>query len=338
MAPSHCILFLGQDLQTPSFRHRAQSLFPLLAERGWTVREEQLPRGRYGIRIWERRTLLSSVDVVFLAQFKLSGPEARLLRHFVAHVIFDVDDAIYVRQPRGVADPPHDSYWRRRKFAATCKLSDCVVAGNRVLAAVAARSARDVVVLPTPVDPGRYRASTPDPRRPPTIVWIGRPENLKYLELLHSALVRLAARFPALRLRVVCSSFPPWHDVAIDAVPWSTETEVSALADADIGIMPLTRDEWTEGKCAFKLLQYMAASLPCVASPVGANRDAVIDGQTGLLAASDADWEAALARLIESPSLRVAFGAAGRRHLETHYALDGYVRRYADLMTRIAGE
>jgi glycosyltransferase involved in cell wall biosynthesis len=135
----------------------------------------------------------------------------------------------------------------------------------------------------------------------------------------------------------VCSKFPQWSDVAIDAVPWSAETEAEALASADIGIMPLTRDEWTEGKCAFKLLQYMAASLPCVSSPVGANRDAVIDGETGLWAATDADWERALARLLESPPLRLAMGAAGRRRLETHYALDGYAQRYAALMTRIAG-
>jgi len=338
MAPSHSILFLGQDLQTPSFRHRVQSLYSILEQQGWSVREEQLPRGRYGLRLWERRGLLSSVNLVLLAQFKLSGPEAVLLRRFVAHVIFDVDDAIYVRQPRGVADPPHDSFWRRRKFAATCKHSDCVVVGNQVLAGVAARSAREVVVLPTPVDPRRYVASTPDPGRPPTVVWIGRPENLKYLELLHAALARLAARFAGLRLRVVCSKFPHWSDVAIDAVPWSAETEAEALASADIGIMPLTRDEWTEGKCAFKLLQYMAASLPCVASPVGANRDAVIDGETGLWAATDADWERALARLLESPPLRLAMGAAGRRRLETHYALDGYAQRYAALMTRIAGD
>lgn len=334
-APSRSIVFLGQDLQSPSFRYRAASLYPKLQELGWVVRQEQLPRGRYGVRLWERRALLSSVNIAFLAQFKLSGPEAWLLRRFVPHLVFDVDDAIYVRQPRRFGDSPHDSYWRRQKFASSCRHADCVVAGNEILAGIARRNAREVVVLPTPVDPARYRAEKPDLLRPPTIVWIGRPENLVYLELLHPALARLSTSYPNLRLRVVCSIFPPWDDVAIEAVPWSADTEVAALADADIGIMPLTHDEWTEGKCAFKLLQYMAASLPCVASPVGASVGAVIDGKTGFLAATDAEWEQALLRLIRAPELRQAFGAAGRRHLESHYSLDGYVQRYAALLTRI---
>lgn len=335
-APLRSILFLGQDLQSPSFRHRIESLYPKLQELGFIVRSEQLPRGRYGIRTFERRALFAAVNMVLLAQFKLSGPEAWLLRRFVPRLIFDVDDAIYVRQPRRPGDPPHDSYWRRRKFAATCRLADCVVAGNDVLAGVARASAREVAVLPTPVDASRYGAAQTDPSRPPTIVWIGRPENLVYLELLHPALARLSKTFANLRLRVVCSRFPQWHDVAIEAVTWSADTEVAALQSADIGIMPLSRDEWTEGKCAFKLLQYMAASLPCVASPVGANVGAVLDGATGFLADSDTEWESSLSRLIRAPELRRSFGAAGRRHLQAHYSIDGYVERYAALLTRIS--
>ena len=77
--------------------------------------------------------------------------------------------------------------------------------------------------------------------------------------------------------------------------------------------MPLTDDAWSRGKCAFKLLQYMAASLPCVASPVGANTEAVIDGVNGFHAATLEDWERRLEMLIVSPALRARFGASGPR-------------------------
>ncbi len=100
--------------------------------------------------------------------------------------------------------------------------------------------------------------------------------------MIRPALARLASRHPALKMRVICSRFPDWPEVNIERVAWSSATEAQSLAAAHIGVMPLTDDAWARGKCAFKLLQYMAAALPCVASPVGANTEAVIDGRQRL--------------------------------------------------------
>jgi glycosyltransferase involved in cell wall biosynthesis len=329
-------LLLGYDLDQPSFRHRMQSLVAPLQQAGWQVRPERFPGGRYGLRTWERRDLLRWADVVVLHQIKLSALEARLLASLSRRRIFDVDDAIYVRKPRRLGEPVNDSIWRRRKFDATCRWSDGVAAGNEVLAHVARRTAPEVVILPTSIDAAAYQPTHATTRDPPTIAWIGSPENLIYLEMIRPALARLSIRHPALRLRVICSQFPDWPEVKIERVIWSSRTEAAALAGAHIGIMPLTDDEWARGKCAFKLLQYMAASLPCVASPVGANMEAVIDGVNGIHARDPDDWERALQRLIESPQLRLQFGAAGRAHVERRYGLEAYGTRYLALLARLA--
>jgi len=100
--------------------------------------------------------------------------------------------------------------------------------------------------------------------------------------------------------------------------------------------MPLSDDEWARGKCAFKLLQYMAASLPCVASPIGANAEAVIDGYNGLHARTLDDWERNLERLIESAQLRALFGANGRTHVGNRYSMRAYQDRYLSLLSRLA--
>jgi glycosyltransferase involved in cell wall biosynthesis len=171
---------------------------------------------------------------------------------------------------------------------------------------------------------------------PPKIVWIGSPENLVYLNLIRPALTRLTARHPTLTLRVICSRFPDWPGVNVERVAWSAATEAHALASADIGVMPLTDDEWARGKCAFKLLQYMAAALPCVASPIGANTEAVLDGVTGFHARNDLEWEAALGRLVESAALRAQFGAAGHAHVTERYAMQRYQARYVALLVRLA--
>ena len=330
-------LLLGYDLDQPSFRHRMRNLVAPLEAAGWQVRLERFPSGRYGVRTWERRGLLRWADVSVLHQIKLSALEARLFGALTRRRIFDVDDAIYVRKPRRLGEPVGDSRWRRKKFAATCRWVDVVAAGNDVLAGVARSAARAVEILPTSIDAACYRAAVHGTDAAPTIVWIGSPENLIYLEMIRPALARLTARHPALKVRIICSAFPAWPEINVERITWSEATEADALAAAHIGIMPLTDDEWSRGKCAFKLLQYMAASLPCVASPVGANTEAVIDGLNGFHAATVRDWEDRLEELIVSPDLRARFGAGGLLHVERRYSMQVYRARYTALLARVAG-
>lgn len=328
-------VLLGYDLGQPSFRHRMSTLIPALEAAGWQVRAERFPSGRYGLRTWERRTLLRAADVVVLHQIKLSAPEARLFAAFTRRRVFDVDDAIYVRKPRRLGDAPDESPWRKRKFAATCRWVDEVAAGNDVLAGVARSAARAVTVLPTSIDTAAY-LPTAAAADPPTIAWIGSPENLIYLEMIRPALARLTIRHPTLKMRVICSRFPDWPEVNVECIAWSSATEAKSLAEAHIGVMPLTDDAWSRGKCAFKLLQYMAAALPCVASPVGANTEAVIDGVNGFHARSAEEWERSLESLIVSPELRARFGASGRAHVESRYSMRAYRERYLQLLERLA--
>src|SRR6201996_1742001 len=330
------VMLLGYGLEQPSYRHRMRSLVEPLITAGWEVRTEQLPSGRYGLRVWERRELLRWADVTVLHQIKLSSIEARIFAALSRRRVFDVDDAIYVRKPRRLGDLPDESPWRKQKFAATCRWVHVVAAGNDVLAGVARPSATDIVVLPTSIDTSAYESSFATPNDPPTIVWIGSPENLIYLDIIRPALSRLTRRHPTLKLRVICSAFPDWSDVNVEAVPWSSATEAHALAGAHIGVMPLTDDAWSRGKCAFKLLQYMAAGLPCVASPVGANTEAVLEGVTGFHAADVDQWELSLEKLIVSPALRASFGAQGRAHVEERYSMRHYRANYLAMLARLA--
>ena len=329
-------VLLGYDLEQPSFRHRMQSLIGTLEAAGWRVVAERFPSGRYGLRTWERRSLLRAADVVVLHQIKLSALEARLFAGFSRRRVFDVDDAIYVRKPRRLGEAPDDSPWRKRKFAATCRWVDIVAAGNDVLAGVARASAQAITILPTSIDTAVYQPTRATGADPPTIAWIGSPENLVYLEMIRPALARLIGRYPALRMRVICSRFPDWPEVNVEKIAWSSATEAESLATAHIGVMPLTDDEWARGKCAFKLLQYMAAALPCVASPVGANTEAVIDGFNGFHARTADEWERNLESLIQSPELRARLGASGRAHVEARYSMRSYQARYLELLTRLA--
>lgn len=318
-APTRTLLAWVYDESAPSFRHRLAAAAPFLEARGWRVRVETLPRGRYVRRVLERRADLRACDLLVLAKIKLTLGEWGLVRRSAGRVAFDLDDAVYLRRPRRPGQAPGRSPWRRYKFDRTCALADVVVAGNETLAEHARRRARRVVVLPTSVNAADYPADERPGRSGRRLVWIGRPENLGYLESLRPALAELARRFSGLKLRVICSEFPDWSELEVERVAWSEESEAESIAAGDIGLMPLSDDDWSRGKCAFKLLQCMAASLPCVASPVGANREAVVEGETGYLAETPARWSEALARLLGDAGLRRELGRAGRARVLERY-------------------
>jgi glycosyltransferase involved in cell wall biosynthesis len=77
-------------------------------------------------------------------------------------------------------------------------------------------------------------------------------------------------------------------------------------------VLPLPDSAFARDKCAFKLIQYMAAGLPVVASPVGAICEVVQDSANGFLAGTDEEWPSRLRQLIDAPGFRERLGANGR--------------------------
>jgi glycosyltransferase involved in cell wall biosynthesis len=323
------------DPEAPSFRYRFEAIRPGLEARGFAVDAEMFPRRRYVLRVIERRRRLSAAGLLVVAKLKLLPLETGLTRSAARRIVYDFDDAVYVGKPDRIGEAPGRSRFRVAKFSATCRMADVVVAGNDELAGAARPYARRVEIVPTGIDLSVYSRDGPARAGPPTLVWIGLPGNLPYLELVRPALAELAAERPDLTLRIVSSRFPDWPEVPIDRVVWSESTAPAALSSADIGIMPLADDAWTRGKGGFKLLQYMAARLPCVASPVGANRTIVAEGETGFLPRDEKGWLDALRALLDSPARRREMGEKGRQRVEEEYSIERIAKRTADLYEEI---
>src|SRR5262249_43818333 len=145
--------------------------------------------------------------------------------------------------------------------------------------------ARDVEIVPTAIDLSRYvdvpETSASDAL---TVGWIGIPLNAYYLAKIEPAL-RAASRTQPIALHVVGAPVPPeFGGLPAASFPWREDTEISHIAQFDVGVMPLRDTPWERGKCAYKLLQVMAAGKPVIASPVGANRQVVRHGVNGFLA------------------------------------------------------
>ena len=94
-------------------------------------------------------------------------------------------------------------------------------------------------------------------------------------------------------------------------VPWKAEEEGALGRHMDVGLMPLVDDDFQRGKCGLKLLQYMAAGLPAVGSPVGVNAEIVSRGKRGFSRRREEDWGAALEGLVRSAELRGRWAGSG---------------------------
>jgi glycosyltransferase involved in cell wall biosynthesis len=80
----------------------------------------------------------------------------------------------------------------------------------------------------------------------------------------------------------------------------------------------------------------MAAGLPVVASPVGVNRQMVVPGRNGYLAASTGEWLEAFRRLAHDTDLRLKMGQSGRSQAEQMYNLQVTAPRLLDLLSSVA--
>jgi glycosyltransferase involved in cell wall biosynthesis len=234
--------------------------------------------------------------------------------------IYDFDDAIFDAD----ASWPKKLWSKTKVWSAAMRSADVVIAGNEYLAERAAKLRNDVVIIPSCVNPTDYSPKADySLAEVPTLVWMGSPATEPYLQQITEPLLRINSE-RSVRLLVVSagSRLLGELDQIVERVNWSAQSRGSVLAQADIGIMPLDDSLYARGKCAYKLLQYGAAGLPVVGSPVGANR-AVLESMGGHCAATKQEWEQSLRDLIASSDAdRAALGARARDVISRKYSFD----------------
>ena len=329
------VLALIESADHVCFRYRLNAHAWALAERNLFLEGAGLRRS-----VWARMAQFLAVrraDVVILQRKLLPQWQLSALRRLTKHLIYDVDDALFHRDsysPKGAR-----SRIRLARFRATVRAADAVITGNDYLREYSAAHAdpRRVYVVPTCVQPTWYRPATHQRSGSAVrLTWIGQRSMLPSLDCLRPQFAAVARHLPNLELRLISDAAPVLPGLRVELRPWSSATEADELADADIGISWLPDDLWSLGKCGLKVLQYMAAGLPVVANPVGIHRRMVIDGETGFLASSPAQWATAIACLAADPDLRNRMGAAARRAVQSRYNAERWGPRLAAIVDAVA--
>lgn len=263
-------------------------------------------------------------DLVWLNRELLTG-RYTLERILPSPTVLDIDDAVWLAQPDGT------NTMRRLALKAAA-----IIAGNPYIADWFSKFNHRIYIIPTAIDTNRFK-----PRRDNshsrqskqyTVGWTGLSSNYSYFQAIEKPLAKFLEQYDAKLL--ILSDRPPYftHIPAkrIDYRPWSPAIEATVINEMDVGIMPLPDTPWTRGKCSFKMLQYMSASVPVVASPVGMNADVFRYDTVGYPASSSDDWFDALTTIYKNDSLAATMGSNGRKVILDHFSLDVISKKIAD--------
>lgn len=242
---------------------------------------------------------------------------AKILRK---KIIYDFDDAIWIpnTSKENKLAAWLKAFWKVKYI---CKWAYKICPGNDFLCDYARRYNNNVFLLPTCIDAERGHCKVKKHHdEKPVVGWTGSHSTLFYLNDILPVLKKLKEEIDFSFL-VIADKKPELDIEDWYFVKWNEKTEQDDLLKMDIGIMPLKADAWSEGKCGFKLIQYMALGIPAVADPIGVNKKIIDNGINGFLCNSQEEWIHHLKLLLKDIALRKQMGAAGRIKIVNSYSI-----------------
>ncbi|HEU0064145.1 MAG TPA: glycosyltransferase [Flavisolibacter sp.] len=254
---------------------------------------------------------------------------AKILRK---KLIYDFDDAIWIpaiTETNKIARYLK-CFW---KVGYICKWSWKISAGNKFLSSWAEKYSRQVKLNPTCVDMDKkFNQVKEQHTSKVTIGWTGSHSTLKYLNIIYPVLQELEKE-REFEFIVICNKPPEFRLTSLRFIKWQEVSEIEDLLQMNIGIMPLIEDAWSEGKCGFKLIQYLSLGIPAVASPIGVNKQIIEDGINGRLCSTSEEWKKALTELLDDAELRMQLGTRGLVKMNQQYSIQANAKNFISLFS-----
>jgi len=271
------------------------------------------------------------LDYLFMSKLKYKGTP----------IIYDFDDALFHTRFLG-------RWASYSHLISIIKNANAVTAGSHYLFDYSKKLNENTFLLPTPVDTNLFHPKKKSSKKKDYVIigWLGAGTELQlpYLKILKKPLKILSQKHD-IKFKIVSAlsekvraefrnlgfkvDFGLNHWVPLDRVP-------DLISDFDIGVMPLTDDPFSRGKCAMKALEYMAMEIPAVVSNVGENQYIIKNGVNGFLASNVDEWVKQLNFLIEDRSSRREIGEKARKTVEDKYSLNVCGKKMRNLIQELS--
>lgn len=266
-------------------------------------------------------------DVIWWRRIGVDDAEATELANARARIVYDFDDAVY-EMPDDLRVPgwERSAPMLKRRFENISRLALGILAGSEYLANQCENAAQRCVIWRT----GVTESAFVDAAERRGFVWTGSKATLPYLEGARDVIEAVRARTGD-KLVVVCDAAP---SLDADWMPWKHETQAAPLGRALVGFAPLPHTAYAHGKCGFKIVQYMAAGLPVVASKVPAHEELFAAGCEGVLSDDTNELADALAGFIERPEVARRLGERNREIAREHFSTTALLPGLAQALTQ----
>ena len=280
----------------------------------------------YDLIVLYREAVLTR-SIIFEKLFSSSG----------VPIVFDFDDAIWIKDVSN-SNKMLSFLKNEKKIEKILPLCSHVTCGNEYLKEYASKFNSNVTIIPSTVDtelyvPMHLNGTSSQVK----IGWVGSHTTIKHFQKIINVYKRLKDKYNEnISFRVIGDDNYRNDELGIVGEKWDNNKEVELFNSFDIGVMPLPKDQWTEGKCGMKGLLYMSTGKPAVVSAVGANNTIIDHAENGFLCSGEDQWFDTLSLLIENPKLRRKIGEKGRLTIEEKYSTisqrDKYLQLYLSLI------
>ncbi|EHP29016.1 glycosyl transferase, group 1 [Sulfurimonas gotlandica GD1] len=217
----------------------------------------------------------------------------------------------------------------RNKLDSLVENASGVIVANSFLEEKVSKLNNNIIKIPTVIDIDDYENNNIIKFDKFTLVWIGSPSTYKYITS-HSHIFKKLSKIIDYKLVIIASK--DLIDEAIvgvnmDFYDWSTKNEVKILKKSHIGIMPLDADTFAQGKSSFKIIQYMAAGLPTIASSIGENCNVLENNKTGFLVDDEESWIDSIQKLYDDKKMYDDFAMKAKSNAY-EYSIQKYFKEF----------
>lgn len=112
-------------------------------------------------------------------------------------------------------------------------------------------------------------------------------------------------------------------------VQWKRSTAMDEMSKHHFGLMPLENNDYTKGKGSFKIIQYMSANVPILASNVGFNKEVI--NKSGILL-EDNEWVEKLEDVFTNKDLYIGYRNNARKEWEENFSFQYNLKVWKEII------